>query len=432
MAIQGGLLTRRALVLAKVETVCGEDALPTAADDAVLVSEPEFTIDPQILERDFVSNDLSSFASVIGRIVSGFQFTVDFRNLGVSQSGLVADAPILATLLRGCGYELLPMGGTGDGGNHGSAVPDFDNDPTGDGNVAWASTSDPVTVEAPVLYTIEVTTGGASGVAQVTITGNNDAEDDLSAAAPQTVTSGTALALGAKGGQITPTFTNDLILGDKYSIIVFPTGVKAKPISTGFETLTLYMFRDGLRFRGYAGQGTFNIEAVAGDFARITFNFTTTYVQPDDTPVPTNPGYGLQLKPPPQVELSLLTWGGNVSLVAEQWSLDQGNDVQVRPDVNAPQGFAGSLIVDREVTGGFNPESVLEADNPFWDDFARGRQLSFTARIGSAVGEQVIVFCPQAQTNDLQFGDRNGTLTYEKGFQANRFNGDDELCFVFA
>lgn len=428
----GGLLTRRALVLAKVEAECGVDPLPDAANDAVLVSEPDYTIDPQILERDFVSNDLSSFAHVVGRVVSGFQFTVDFRNLGVSQSGLVADAPILATLFRGCGYELLAMDGTGDGGNHGPIVPDFDNDAAAAPNISWASESDAVTVEAPVLYTIEVTTAGASGVAEVTITGNNDAEDDLSSAVAETITTATPLNLGAKGGAVTPTFTGNLVLGDKWTVMVFPTGVKAKPISTGFETLTLYMYRDGILHKGNAGMGTFSIEAVAGDYARVTFNFTTTYNAPTDTALPTDPAYGEQLKPPPQVELSLLTWGSNVSLVAEQWSIDQGNDIQIRPDVNAVQGYAGSLIVDRNVTGGFNPEATLEADNPFWADFAAAKLKNFTARIGSAVGEQVIVHCPQAQTNELQYGDRNGTLTYEKGFAARRFAGNDELVFVFA
>ena len=52
----GGLLTRKALLLAKRETVAGVDAVPTAALDSVLVNDPEFSVDPNVLEREFVGN----------------------------------------------------------------------------------------------------------------------------------------------------------------------------------------------------------------------------------------------------------------------------------------------------------------------------------------------------------------------------------------
>ncbi len=49
------LLTQRALLLAKLEATPGTDAVPTAVADAVLVADPDFTVDPNVLERNFAT-----------------------------------------------------------------------------------------------------------------------------------------------------------------------------------------------------------------------------------------------------------------------------------------------------------------------------------------------------------------------------------------
>ena len=77
VGVTGGLLSKRALLLAKIETTPGTDALPVPALDAILVADPEFSIDPNILERDFVSSDLSPFEHIIGRKLASITFTTD-------------------------------------------------------------------------------------------------------------------------------------------------------------------------------------------------------------------------------------------------------------------------------------------------------------------------------------------------------------------
>jgi hypothetical protein len=421
----GGLLTKRALLLAKVETVIGQDALPTATADAVLVSEPDYTTDPQVLERDFVSNSLSKFEHIVGRVIAGFQFTVDLRGNGVQNSGLVTDAPMLATLMRGCGYELTGTDGTG-ALNLSDIVSGSSNSKGGD--TTWAK-GGTMSLASPVLYTIEVVTAGASGVAEVLITNNNTDEDDLSAAVAEIVTSGAALNLGASGGTITPTFTVDLVAGDKFFVQAWPIGVKAQPRSNDFEALTLYLYLDGLLHKGFAGMGTFTIDATAGDFGKVTFNFTTTFETAVDVPMPNNPIYETTI--PPQMELALLTWGGNKGMCAEQWTFDAANDIQPRMCINKAQGYAGSRVTDRAPEGGFNPEVYLEADEPFWADYLQGKSKVFTVRAGTKAGEQIILFCPVAQTSEQSYGDRNGVRTYEKSVMFKRNNGDDEAVFMF-
>ena len=103
----GGLLTRKALLLAKRETVAGVDAVPTAALDSVLVNDPEFSVDPNVLEREFVAQDLSPFEHIIGRKLASISFTTELKSNGLAQQGdVVANQPKLARLMQGCGYTL--------------------------------------------------------------------------------------------------------------------------------------------------------------------------------------------------------------------------------------------------------------------------------------------------------------------------------------
>jgi len=67
------LLTRKAVV-----QVALEDTYYTAAtvglNDGLLVSNPMFTVKPNVLERNFVRNDLSPMAFIVGRMLAGMTF----------------------------------------------------------------------------------------------------------------------------------------------------------------------------------------------------------------------------------------------------------------------------------------------------------------------------------------------------------------------
>lgn len=429
MGMLGGLLTKRALLLAKVETTVGVDANPTPALNAITVQEPSATADPTVLERDFVANDLSPFEFTVGRVVGGIEFQTYVGGNGTQHSGLLADAPMLATLMQGCGMALTGLTGTA-ALNVFPVIADKKN-PATSPSIEWAvaGTLD-VSITAPVLYTVEVTTGGASGVAEVLITNNNDGIDDLTAATDKVITTATALTVGGSGFTITPTFTGSLTVGQRWYVMVFPKGVKVAPISDNFKTLTLYLYRDGLLFKVLASMGTFTMTAAAGELASLTFNFSGQWVPPVDAAMPDDAVFPETL--PPMVELAQLTWGNNVNLTTQQFTLDMANEVVQRPDVNSQYGYAGSRISSRAPTGGFNPEATLEADEPFWDDFTKARAKIFTARVGTEAGNQCIIFGPRVQTSDQSTDDRDGLMFYDKSIAFKRFNGNDELLFVFA
>lgn len=94
------ILTQKAMVLAKVETTPGTDAAPTAADNAILVSEPNYSVEADEIVREFARNDFSQYPSVYGMRRGQMTFTVEVRG-----SGAAGTAPDWGVLLRGCGMD---------------------------------------------------------------------------------------------------------------------------------------------------------------------------------------------------------------------------------------------------------------------------------------------------------------------------------------
>lgn len=421
MTLGVSLLTKKAVVLAKAQSGIGVPATLSASLDAIQAEEPNFSIDPTVLERNFTSNDLSPFEHVIGRKMAQVTFTTEVRGNGKQQSGQLSDAPRLARLFSACGYELLAMAGDAD--DHVSTVvPDSKNSAAAPA-VDWViSGTVGAAITKPVLYRLTV---GAAGA--LSITNNNGAIDNLAGAA-STIASGVPMTLStASGVSLTPTFTGSIPAGTVYHVLLLPKGLKLKPISSDVSLLTIDLFFDGLKHRVTDAMGTFTVTATAGDYAKIEFTFTGSYNPTTDAALP---DAEFETTIPQQVELANLTWGAVNELVVQEFSFDQQNTVTTRPDVNAADGYKGSRITARAPSGQMNPEATLEADMPFWDDFAKAKSKHFVMQVGTSVGNQVVFHGPVVQTSEIGYGDRDGIRNYDVGMLFKRHKGDDEF-FIY-
>lgn len=417
-------LTKKVVVLGKKETTFGVDPTPSASTDAIEVSEPAFTIDPQILERNNVADDLSPFAHIVGRKQATMTFTAELKGNGLHTTGLTANAPMIARLIECCGYSLSAMSTTS--AQVGDPVKDFDNAVTSP-VITWAKTGT-VTLLKPVKYTITVTTGGPSGTAEFTIVSNDLDVDDTSMDPPVVITSGTPFALGGSGANLTATWTGNLTEDDVFHVVVMPVGIKALPISSNQPSMTLYMYLDGVLHKMTGSRGNFTITAEAGNYGKVEFTFQGIFNSAVDAAAPT-PTYDTTL--PEQIELSNLTWGGQRDLVSAQWTFEQGNTLTPRPDVNAPEGVKGVRITSRSPQGGMNPEATIEADHPFWDEIERGKCQFFFVKVGQTAGQGIAASMPKAQTSAMPYGDRDGIRTYDISFTCTRNTGDDEVVWYF-
>lgn len=107
MAIKPGMRTSLALLLGKIETTRGVDPLPNSEDDAFLVGDMDFQLDPTLLERNVFRRSFSPVPTGVGRKQVNVTFSHELKGSGTS--GI---RPKLGTLLRACGMrELLVTAG---------------------------------------------------------------------------------------------------------------------------------------------------------------------------------------------------------------------------------------------------------------------------------------------------------------------------------
>lgn len=255
-----------------------------------------------------------------------------------------------------------------------------------------------------------------------------------SGAAPVVVTSGTtAIALGASGATVTPTWTGNLTKGQKWIVQLYETGYQYKPTSkfSEMETMTFYVFKDGVLHKITGCQGTVTFTGEAGQIAQANFEFQGNYLDPVEEPTPLDAVFEQSI--PPQVELAQMSIKGDNDFCAQSFTFTLGNQITLKECINASDGYDGSQITGREPTAALNPEATYEAYTGMWADFSEAEQFPIHLRVGSDVGNTVRFYADRVNFTGLTYGDRNNAVTLESTFQLNGVSsaGDDELRVAF-
>lgn len=320
------ILTQKAVVLAKVETTAGTDANPTAGSNAIMVSDPSFTVQAEEVERNFTRNDFSTYPSRYVKRRGQMTFTVEIRGGGTADLD-----PDWAVLLRGCGFVRSVVG---------SATP-ADRD--------------------GILYT---------------------------------------------------------------------------PTSDNLDTLTIYMYFDGILHKMYGAMGSFSMTGDAGAIATAEFTFEGTFESPTQTAMPASPTLNTTI--PPIVEYAGLSWNGSsAGIIAGSVSVDWANTIAQRVDVNSAEGLYATYISGRNPTAGFTPEVSGSLNDEFWSSWesstTRAMGLTIGGPSGAATeGNSVIFTAPAVQVTGINYGDRDNIRTYDLSLALRRDQGDDELTILFS
>ena len=242
----------------------------------------------------------------------------------------------------------------------------------------------------------------------------------------------TQITLGASGAQVTPDVTGTVNAGDVFSIDVLQAGWHYEPVSESFESMTFYVFYDGLMHKITGCRGTFSVSAESGGYATASFTFTGQYFDPITKALPTST-LVLESSEPQQVELAQFALG-SYSACAQSFSFDLANTVTPRTCINAKDGFEGVRITSRAPTGGVNPEAVLPTEFATWRNASEGNSLYFEARVGTTAGNIVKFEAPAAQISAAPYGDRDGDRTYDLSLRLAGATpaGNDELRIIAA
>jgi hypothetical protein len=430
------ILFNRSLVLADIETTFRVDPTPTPALNALLVAEPNFTADVTVLDRNNAKQHLSVDPGAAGRKVATVTFSHEVRNSGATD-GLITNEPAVDVLLRACGMEaLLIPAGTG------TIIDDEFTIVNGAVPFTFTKTA-AYTGTLPRVLQIDVTTGGVTAVAVVDVTAPAVGDQAAISELTQTVTDSGTIDLGGAGDgtpQITVTTTGTLITGDQLILNLTAPGTSYTPVSTGFESATLYVYFDGLLHIMTGARGTFTVEGEAGNFAIMNFTFTGDYVDPTDAALPA--GAVFETTIPAQVELANLVAAGgeddvDYDLCAQSFSIDIGNNVVIRDCINENESVGGAIITGRSPTAQFNPETELEATHPFWGNLSSAAKVSFSVRVGTVPGNVVTFWAPFAQYTTLAYANRNDIRAYDVSMRLatdtdKGSTGDDELRITFS
>ncbi len=416
------IIYNRAVLLAKAESSFGVDAVPTSSSDALLVEEPNITYDITQLERNIVRTTLSKLPAQTGRKVAKMSLTYEVRGNGNTTASV---APMAGVLLRGCG-----MAQTQKNTAAGTIASAYVASGTPTGTFTYTTTT-AYSGAVPRIVTLTCTTAGGSGTAAFTVSA--PAVSGLVAYSQTGVvmTTGSAFTL-AGGAQITPTVGTSFLVGDTYTIRLEPKRYEYTPTSDpdAMESLTLYLYLDGLLHKMTGARGTFTVEGKGGEYAKFKFEFTGNYIDPVDAVMPATPTYETQK--PPMVELANLTIDGVNTLYASSFSFDMGNDVVIRENINNAEGYAGALIVARAPTSSFDPEAELVADHDFFGKMKTGDEMEFEVHVGNTKGNVVTFYGPNVQYRSMNYGERNSIRTMDVQMALTTNNADDEILIAFA
>lgn len=358
-------ITRREVLLAKIESVYGTDPTPTGAANAIQA----YNINPTPIEQILVSRERvlpykGNFDNLVAANYGGIEFEVE-----IAGAGTAGTAPGYGPLLRACGFgqalNAAAVTGTAQSG-------------TATGVVLAAAVS--AADDAFNGAMIEITGGTGSGQRRL-IT------DYVGATDTATVN---------KAWDTNPNATST------YSIAA---GAFYAPVTSGEESVTIYHYKDGKlhEYNGCRGTVSFGINRLGRPTMR--FRFIGLYVQPIDAANATPTLTGFQT---PVAVNNTNTTGfrlhGYTSWVLDNLALDLANQTVYRHLV----GSETIQIPDRRPAGSVMVEAVKVAAKDVWDEISGAVLDEMSIKHGQTTGNIVWFDAPSVQLMNPRYSSQDG------------------------
>lgn len=213
--------------------------------------------------------------------------------------------------------------------------------------------------------------------------------------------------------------------------IVAVTSVTYAPISSAFESVTVWMYMDGIIHKIIGAYLDWELTTPAGGFASIRWRGKGLYVAPVDGAVVA--GTFDTTKPIIVGAASTFTIGAYAA-ICESVQLRGGIGIEERPDLNATDGLKALQIVSREVGGSANPEAVTEATHSFWANFKAGTEVALAITLAGSAGNIFKVkTASKVQYGAPAWGARGGNRIYDLPLHVNRVAeaGNDEYAIEY-
>lgn len=208
--------------------------------------------------------------------------------------------------------------------------------------------------------------------------------------------------------------------------------VNYKPVSAeaDMKTATIYHYCDGRLVKAVGCTGNYTISAPPGEVAIITFNLSGKLTSNGDAAMLT--GESFQDVVAPVVESGDFVFGSFTTAVVGDFSLESGNNIVDRLDINSAGGLLASTVVSRNPTWSASVEATTEAVKAWFDNFEDRVQEEISFTVGSVSGNTVEILLPKAVINDgLNLTNNNGIASFGLSGQAVEDAGDDNYTLTF-
>lgn len=201
------------------------------------------------------------------------------------------------------------------------------------------------------------------------------------------------------------------------------------PITSGEEWTTFGIWWDGVKHLLTDAQGNLKISGVVGEPLIAEFSFMGLWNDLSDTALIT--GNALHTTMPPTFKNATFQLGSD-TLPISAFEIDMGNVITPLQDPNSTQGVRSFVIVNRAVTGSFDPEMTLVATHDYEATFTGGTPAALTIELDGGTGNKITIYAPKVQFTGLTPGDRGEVRTYDIPFNLAYDSGDDEFYLKYS
>jgi hypothetical protein len=210
--------------------------------------------------------------------------------------------------------------------------------------------------------------------------------------------------------------------------IVSGTSITYTPVSSSFDSITIYLFIDGRRHVVTGARGDVKITCEAGQMAVAEFTFKGRYATPTLVALssPT-----LESTVPQICKSCAFTYSTKTTLVLKSVLIEMNNDVIARPSISDANSIAGFEITGRDPMVTIDPEAIIETSYTFREDSIASTLRALSWVVGATTANIVTFSIPKYNLYFPEYEDRDEILVEKIKGEACQNTGNDEVSIAF-
>jgi len=379
-------------VAAKIETVPGLDAFggsPPALSDFI-GGDFSVTFDQSTVQDPTLTGSLDKAPDIVGGLRPNLTLRVPLRGPAIGSP--LGTAPEWAKLLRACAMAE-------------TAVASVVGAPTAALNT---STNTAAALQAPFAASAQLYRG-----MPILLSGDRTGVDVV-----VDYTAGRVASLARTYGTAIGTGT---LFQIPVHTLYSPTSDEAV-----FKNLTIYGYRDGLRWRFVGALGTASLSLPTGGIAMLEFQMRAVLVAAGESVAMPSGWNAIQRPTPPRFVNGMCQLDRQLAQ-ARTVSYALGITTQLPDNPEALDGYDPAIPTERAVTGSLDPLMNTTSYAALFGKFQGGTNMPLATILGTTPGNRFSVVVPQARATQNNPGERDGQGVNNVNFAAD---GPDASFFL--